>query len=206
VNSPSALSELRRAFNAKDMGDPEREVTYALFHRLMGKYWEEKKIWSIFLFASELTCAHGMVRERLVWIPSLLLLVFTLPYIGALRRREGAGISVKWPEGKAERITREFFFPNVQEQSASRWWGLWFRRLCALLIGLYFSFQSSVGIPTPWGILNLGLVLKRLQPRDYDLYATGWVKVVAGLQSLIGLGLVLTGPSCWSPSLLNVFL
>jgi hypothetical protein len=41
-----------------------------------------------------------------------------------------------------------------------------------------------------WRDLNVGTWISRLQPREYTLRATGWVRFVSGLQSLISVYLI----------------
>jgi hypothetical protein len=52
----------------------------------------------------------------------------------------------------------------------------------ALLYAAYFSLLSAFHIG--WRDLNVGTWITRIQPRDYRLRATGWVRVISSLQSL----------------------
>jgi hypothetical protein len=62
-------------------------------------------------------------------------------------------------------------------------------RLCrALGLGLLFSLVSAFQIG--WRELNVGNWITRLQPREYTLRATGWVRVVSGAQSLLSVYLL----------------
>ena len=62
------------------------------------------------------------------------------------------------------------------------------RGLKALGQSLYFSLISAFHLG--WRDLNVGTWLARLQPRDYALRGQGWVRVVAGVQSLISVYLI----------------
>lgn len=53
--------------------------------------------------------------------------------------------------------------------------------LSFLLLALYFSLLSAT---------RIGCWITRIQPRQYSLQATGWVRVVSGVQSLISVYLV----------------
>ena len=53
---------------------------------------------------------------------------------------------------------------------------------------LYFSVLSAFHFG--WRQLNLGNWIVRLQRREYTLTATGWVRSVSGVQSLVSLYLV----------------
>ena len=55
-------------------------------------------------------------------------------------------------------------------------------------MGLYFSLLSAFHIG--WRELSLGTWLSRVQPREYQLVATGWVRTVSGLQSIISVYLL----------------
>jgi hypothetical protein len=56
------------------------------------------------------------------------------------------------------------------------------------LLALYFSLLSATRIG--WHEFNVGTWITRIQPREYSLRATGWVRVVSGIQSLISVYLV----------------
>jgi len=58
----------------------------------------------------------------------------------------------------------------------------------ALGLGLFFSLLSAFQIG--WRELNVGNWITRLQPREYTLRATGWVRVVSGAQSLLSVYLL----------------
>jgi hypothetical protein len=56
------------------------------------------------------------------------------------------------------------------------------------MMALYFSLLSALRIG--YGGFNIGLWITRIQLREYSLRATGWVRVISGLQSLISIYLV----------------
>ena len=53
---------------------------------------------------------------------------------------------------------------------------------------LYFSLLSAFHIG--WRDLNVGSWLARISPREFTLRATGWVRVVSGVQSLLSVYLI----------------
>jgi len=57
-----------------------------------------------------------------------------------------------------------------------------------MLLAAYFSLLSALRIG--WSGLNFGTWISRMQPREYALQATGWVRFASGLQSLISVYLV----------------
>jgi len=63
-----------------------------------------------------------------------------------------------------------------------------YRNLRVVALGLYMSVLSAFHIG--WRDLNVGTWIARMQPREYTLRPTGWVRVVSGVQSLISVYLV----------------
>jgi len=53
---------------------------------------------------------------------------------------------------------------------------------------LYFSLLSAFSLG--WRELNVGTWIARVQSRDYTLRATGWVRTVSGIQSLLSVYLL----------------
>jgi hypothetical protein len=53
---------------------------------------------------------------------------------------------------------------------------------------LYFSLLSAFHLG--WREFNVGTWITRMQPREYTLRATGWVRTVSGIQSLISVYLL----------------
>jgi hypothetical protein len=86
------------------------------------------------------------------------------------------------------RVTPMFFFTSLQKRAVGRWWGGLWRGLSTVLIGLYFSLLSAFSLG--WRELNVGTWIARVQPREYVLRATGWVRTVSGIQSLLSVYLL----------------
>jgi hypothetical protein len=61
---------------------------------------------------------------------------------------------------------------------AKSWWDL-----RAWGLAFYFSLLSAFHIG--WRELNVGSWIARLQRKEYNLRATGWVRTVSGFQSLL---------------------
>jgi hypothetical protein len=57
-----------------------------------------------------------------------------------------------------------------------------------LSTALYFSLLSAFHIG--WRELNVGNWIARINPREFTLRATGWVRVVSGIQSLVSVYLL----------------
>jgi hypothetical protein len=80
------------------------------------------------------------------------------------------------------------FFPRLQARAAGHWWGVLLRGVFVPLIGLYFSLLSAFSLG--WWELNVGTWIARVQPREYMLRATGWVRTVSSIQSLLSVYLL----------------
>ena len=95
-------------------------------------------------------------------------------------------------EGKETKkpVNRNFFFPRTPqmvEKVKLEPLGNIFRKLLpfvfSFLGSLYFSLLSTFRLG--WRDLNIGAWISRIQPREYTIQATGWVKLYSGVQSLL---------------------
>jgi uncharacterized protein YjbI with pentapeptide repeats len=179
--------------------DPRKRDERPWLEKLWGKIE-----WLFKLLAFELTSDYGMSYGRPLKILAVSIGLFALVYIVALLTARGqAGIWAIWPadriykaegeiaEGQpssSSRVTSRFIFPRLQAQAAEHWWGALLRALCVPLLGLYFSIISAFSLG--WRELNVGTWIARMQPREYTLRATGWVRMVSGIQSLLSVYLL----------------
>ena len=217
--SPAALMALRGAFKNGGMRTQERQLTYAIERTKRLQGWDHPLEHGFRYIAFELTSDYGMSYERPLLILAGSIGLFSFVYMWAvLNIRRPAGIWMVWlPErvhkegGEATpvRVTSTFWFSPPKSWSARRWqrvvmdgWSApptksqsarrWRRGLMdgrnALLIGLYFSLLSAFSLG--WRELNIGTWISRMQPREYMLRATGWVRTVAGIQSLLSVYLL----------------
>jgi len=187
--TPDAMGALREAFRKAGMRQQEREVTYAIKHTERLRAWHEgldDKVESIFNFIFfETTCGYGMYPLRPLRLLASLILFFTIPYIIALKTHGPAGIRVTWRK-------REFLVQSrpsrVWLRLHRKWRWLPIKWLRDLRVAFYFSLLSAFHIG--WRELNVGNWITRMQFRNYTLHATGWVRFVSGLQSLISVYLL----------------
>jgi uncharacterized protein YjbI with pentapeptide repeats len=213
--SPAALIALREAFKKAGMRSQERQITYAIEHTRRLQAWnplwyggEDPRPWleqltgkgeSLFSYVLfELPSGYGMVPSRALATLGLLILVFSLVYMVALVTARGrAGIWATWPSDRvyqeegtkeATRVSTMFFFPRAQARAAGHSGGVLLRGVSVPLIGLYFSLLSAFSLG--WRELNVGTWIARVQPREYTLRATGWVRTVSGIQSLLSVYLL----------------
>lgn len=180
--SPQGLVKLRKAFKEGGYYQQEREVTYAIQHSATGRLVAEGKFASFFeamfryLFF-DLTCQWGMVPSRALLILLTLIPVFAIPYVIALRLPSQDGIWLKWADDRMRL--------DLGTKEPIRRYAGWLR---ASALGLYFSVLSAFNIG--WRELNIGNWIQRLQAKEYTLKATGWVRTVSGVQSLISVYLL----------------
>jgi uncharacterized protein YjbI with pentapeptide repeats len=193
--SPAALVTLRERFAKAGLRSEEREVTFAKLHGQQVKGWEISAFWprleaGFSYLAFDLPCRYGLAYGRPLRILGTSILLFALVYTAALLRRGRGAIWRIWPP---DRIRKEEGQPQPEHLS----WVKSFDepprpfplRLCrALGLALLFSLSSAFQIG--WRELNVGNWITRLQPREYTLRATGWVRVVAGVQSLLSVYLL----------------
>jgi uncharacterized protein YjbI with pentapeptide repeats len=216
-HSPAALMALRKTFKEGGMYTQERQLTYVIERTKRLQAWdpswvnpkeEDTRPWlkrlaekseSLFkLVAFELLSDYGMSPGRALKILGGLIGLFALVYMVALFTAHGhSGIWMVWlpdrvhkAEGEANpvRVTSTFFFSPLKMWATSRWRRGLARGLSVLLVGLYFSLLSAFSLG--WRELNVGTWISRMQPREYTLRATGWVRTVSGIQSLLSVYLL----------------
>jgi hypothetical protein len=182
--SPQGLVKLRNAFKDAGYRSQEREVTYAIKHSELlgtdltrddGVGGRVDRTFRYIFF--ELTTRWGMEPGRALWLLLGLIPVFALPYVVALRSPGKNGIWRVWTE---KRIRQDL--GGTQPERLQVGW------LTALPLGLYFSLLSAFHIG--WRELNVGSWIQRLQSSEYTLGATGWVRTVSGIQSLLSVYLL----------------
>ena len=216
--SPAAIIALPEAFKKGGMRTQERQLTYAIEHTKRLQAWnpswynsdlKDTRPWleqlagkgeSLFNYVLfELPSGYGMAPSRCLVGLGLLIGLFSWPYMAAIAARGPAGIWMVWLPDRVRKaegatdpvrltVTSTVSFSPVQIWAASRWRRGVTRGLSVLLIGLYFSLLSAFSLG--WRELNVGTWIARLQPREYTLRPTGWVRTVARIQSLLSVYLL----------------
>jgi hypothetical protein len=172
--------------------DPNTDDKRPWLERLAGK---SERLFTYMVF--ELPAGYGtdpfLALENLIFLTGLL----SPRYMLALRASGRAGIWVVWlpdrvyqEEGSKDpsRVTSTFMLPTLQARATGRWWAPLLRGLSVALIGLHFSLLSA--FYSGWREFNIGTWIARLPPREYTLRATGWVRAVSGIQSLLSMCLL----------------
>jgi hypothetical protein len=166
---------LREEFKRNGKRDQERAITAALKRMEAQKAdWPER--WFSFA-AFDLTTEYGALPGRPLRILGCLILIFAVPYTFALTKTNGGGIWVVWATDRVKR--------NIGRDEPTR---LNKRGIGLVFSALYFSLLSAASIG--WRDLNFGNWITRIQPNEYAFRATGWVRSVSGIQSLISVYLL----------------
>ncbi|MGC2693980.1 MAG: pentapeptide repeat-containing protein [Desulfobaccales bacterium] len=206
-----ALTELREIFKKAGMRYEERQVNYSLNRNrrvnALQEIREKAKEGKIGLIRKELaqldilfqsvffewTCDYGMTPSKPLIIMFIGLFGFTVPYFLALRSRNPeTGIWLLLPSDRVLdqklkdhpiKLTFSLPSPPFPTKKGYRFRGRFWRCWRVLRLAFYFSLLSAFNIG--WRELNVGTWISRLQMREYNLRATGWVRMVSGFQSLL---------------------
>jgi hypothetical protein len=190
--TPAGLIDLREALKKAGLKEQEREVTFAIKHseRLIQSKGSllsmAQAAFSQVLF--EWTTAYGMRPGRPLVILAALVPCFAAVYFIALF---GCGRSAIW----ALR-TQDVVHGNKKSKPlrlsarplTASGYRLHGRLLRVLRIAVYFSLLSAFRVG--FRDADIGVWIERLQARQYTLRATGWVRTVAGTQSLVSVYLL----------------
>ncbi|MBI5521074.1 MAG: pentapeptide repeat-containing protein [Desulfarculus sp.] len=129
--------------------------------------------------AFDLTCAWGLDHTRPLLILFVLMVVpFSGCYFYSLVSQSRDGI---WRVWHPDRLRNDQGGEIPERLRPKNFWS-------HLGLSLYFSLLSAAHIG--WRDLNVGAWISRIQPREYTLRATGWVRAVSGVQSLISVYLL----------------
>lgn len=178
--SPHALVSIRKVFKEAGLREEERQITYAIWRtkRERAPIFEGTFLFILF----ELPSSYGLYPGLpLKWLVGLFLIcgfVYLVPILEfPANPMKHPGIFRDWAENRV----RKDFGTNKPERLSLGGWR-------AIPYAFYFSLLSAFHIG--WRDLNVGNWIARIQPREYSLRATGWVRVVSGAQSLISVYLM----------------
>jgi uncharacterized protein YjbI with pentapeptide repeats len=174
--SPHSLVLLRHAFKEAGLRQQEREVTYAHLKWQRAKNGGLEGAFQYVLF--ELTTKWGMSPARAFWVLLGLIPVFALLYLLPIYRPSEQGAVWRvWDKDRTQSDKGQ----DAPEQLISRDYRL-------AVYALFFSVLSAFHIG--WRELNVGSWITRLNPYEFTLRGTGWVRTVSGVQSLISVYLL----------------
>jgi uncharacterized protein YjbI with pentapeptide repeats len=174
--SPSALHLLRKEFKDSGLQNKQKEITYALMHQ---KRLEVGKIEGFLSYALfELTSDWGLAPLRPLWLMVLLVFPFAGIYaVVIIRPSKSAGLWRVWNRG---RIRQEIGGDDPVQLNPTN--------SNIVENALYFSIISAFHVG--WHEINIGTWISRLNPHEYTLRATGWVRSLSGFQSLVSIFLI----------------
>jgi len=195
--SPAGLYKLREQLKSIGLRDQEKQITAAIRRAQMAEPGHSglEREFNYLLF--DKTCEYGKEPGRALKAFVFCLLSFAVIYVFAqMMPSVRSGIWAVWdrdrihePDGQPEskvRLTEGFpqskYTDTTVGKTANR------LGLNVLSLALWFSLLSATQIG--WQAFNFGTWFSRMQPREYSLRATGWVRIAAGIQSLISVYLV----------------
>lgn len=173
-DSAASLRELQQLFENAGMRVEAARVRATIVEaKGVGSYWFQPTAMRILYGAPH---AYGERAERILLIVALLVPTYALFYLFALRR---AGAGTIW-------LVRDAPLDEPDKKMK----GILLRRhnCVPLSIALLFSVRSAFRIG--WKDFNVGDWLTRMQQHGYRLEGQGWVRSVAGFQSLISVYLL----------------
>ena len=196
--SPASLAKLRDQLKGMGLREQEKEVTTAIMRAEMVRrnkdtkrfvHGNAERAFNDAFF--DWTCAYGYKPGRALELLGLFFFLFAIVYVAAQQvPGSRGGIWAVWDEHRiiqtdgpkgTERLTNGF--PR-SALSDTRVGGLC-RELGLSVVGLALWFSLLSAFQIGWQAFNFGTWFSRMQPREYHLHATGWVRLAAGIQSLI---------------------
>jgi uncharacterized protein YjbI with pentapeptide repeats len=190
----TGLVQLRDFLQKAGLRDLEREATFAIERgetKNSLDHWRQNSAGAaegIFRYvAFDQTTRYGMRPSRAllliaaIWL--LLIPIYAWPIWRTKRPPTASSVYRIWPKDRVE--IREHK-PTLD--SPARIERLHRRGLAAIGWSAYFSLLSAFQIG--YREFSVGSWLSRAQPRNFALEATGWVRMVSGIQSLLSVYLL----------------
>jgi Pentapeptide repeats (8 copies) len=182
--NPSWIDRRLQEWHPPEDPEEDDEDTRPWLERLAGK---SESLFRYVLF--ELPSGYGMAPGRALRGLLGLIPIFALPYWIAVRKANSrSGI---WMIVPADRIASGRGQEKVvlmRPHTAKTWRERLSAEYRMFRTSLYFSLLCAFHLG--WRELNVGAWIARVQPREYTLRATGWVRTVSGIQSLISVYLL----------------
>jgi hypothetical protein len=191
------LVQLRDLLQKAGLRELEREATFSIEHRktmtsIYGALGYQpgaaERAEAVFRYiAFDLTAAYGLRPGRalllIATLWALLIPIYAWPIRQSQRPPTASSIYRIWPKERVEVRKDE---PTLDDPArVERLHG---RGLAAIGWAAYFSLLSAFQIG--FREFSVGAWLSRTQPRNFALEATGWVRTVAGFQSLLSVYLL----------------
>jgi len=200
---PRALVKLRKLFKDAGYRDQERQITYALKHGEVLERLERSDQESLYNYGFALvdggfnyllfdfTTRWGMSPSRALWLVALFAVLFAPIYRKALSKPTSDGIWIVWNDDRRRQdlgTSVNGCGSNNSPFEAPTDKPLTLMGSKAWRIAIYFSALSAFNIG--WRELNVGNWIARIQRYEFTYRATGWVRTVSGIQSLLSVYLL----------------
>lgn len=184
-SNPDALIKLRKQFQDEGLTVQEREITYAINRRRTQLDPRIERWFRIVAF--DLTCQYGLNPGRPLRIIVAVWAIFSLLYLVLLHRKRCFRVRInRFCQGRDQ--IREFSMWSPSFLKTSVWKrlraSLRFERraLCAMM---FFSLVNAFNLG--YREFNIGQWLRMLTKRQYEVTAIGWVRSLAGIQSVVSI-------------------
>lgn len=175
----AAFQELRDDLKKAGMRDEARGINSAILRAKMREGgWLEHFVEFI---AFDITSDYGASPGRPLALLLVGVVVFAIPYTFVLLSKDIGKAGAIWRDWPKERATKD-----VTSDQQERLCGLRVRR--AVAVSLYFSALSAFRFD--WREWKVKSWISRIQPNEYTLRPTGWVRVMSGVQAILSLYLL----------------
>jgi hypothetical protein len=181
-HDPRNLVKLRNLSKEFGLRNEQKALTAALRKFAIDKDTPYEQFLEAYIFGGWIT-DYGAKPIQSIFILLILVPTFSvIYYICLLRNSHSSNIWKVWPTESVNGIAKKPFriTEGLGEHSGQYFW--------LLSWSFYFSLLSAFHIG--WRDLNVGSWISRLQFDDYVVRATGWIRVISGVQSLISVYLL----------------
>jgi uncharacterized protein YjbI with pentapeptide repeats len=176
IDDVGPIVDLRKKFKEAGFKSEEKALTSALRKHELSRASMVEKLFAGYVMGGAIT-DFGADPSLAVITLFMLIPVFACFYLVALLKPGKDGIWQRWiPERSRSDLGSDQ--PVLLKKRGIR----------AVAYGLYFSLLSAFHIG--WKDFNVGSWIARVQPREYTLSGSGWVRTVSGIQSLISVYLL----------------
>lgn len=197
----ASLNAIRREYKLINMRTMERNVTAVIKQEEMFNAWERggwgyiESVFSYIMFY--LTCDFGAAPGRPLRLVLLFIFLLSVPYRFALSYpTRHSAIIVNWEPKRFYHWNKVLSWGDedrlcmvLKKRYAKGFWKKLRQQRHLAAQAIFFSFLTAFSIG--WRDLNINNFLVRIQKRDYTLVGKGWVRVLAGTQSIISVYLMI---------------
>jgi hypothetical protein len=218
-DNPVALVQLRKQFEDGGLRDDERKITYALKRRETELSWVRATspklptqggawamLWSLNNRLSDLasfilnkvffdwTCQYGMRPGRALRLGVALWFLCSFLYFACIHVPDWGGLyrvyrkSIGSDPSTQQVEKRILPLRTVRARGMRRFLQFFRSEWLVFRTAMFFSLMSAFNIG--FRDINFGRWLRSLTRQEFDIKAVGWVRVVAGWQSLISVYLL----------------